>query len=154
MIVNSPLCTRSQGSELVIVILLAPYSAHMASGTMDLPAWVVWFQSGTSLRLVVSNLGTFVVSFFLPCPSPWQEPRVPWIGFWGIFSALYQTCRLLSSVPRLQFREGALDWQALASAVPGGKGRGICDGCTDSYFFYNFLQAGFRLSGWEKALSA
>lgn len=36
---------------------------HRANGQMDLPAWVVWFLSGTSLRLVVSNLGTFAVSF-------------------------------------------------------------------------------------------
>lgn len=42
---------------------------------------------------------------------------------------------------------GALDWQAVALVVPGEEGRGICDGCVDSYFSYNFLQAGFRLSG-------
>lgn len=42
---------------------------------------------------------------------------------------------------------GALDWQTMALVVPREEGRGICDGCVDSYFSYNFLQAGFRLSG-------
>lgn len=48
---------------------------------------------------------------------------------------------------RLVVRGGALDWQAVALVVPWDEGRGICDGCVDSFFSYNFLQAGFRLSG-------
>lgn len=43
--------------------------------------------------------------------------------------------------------KGVLDWQAVGPVVPGEEGRGICDGSVDSYFSYNFLQAGFRLSG-------
>lgn len=42
---------------------------------------------------------------------------------------------------------GTLDWQTMALVVPREEGRGICDGCVDSYFSYNFLQPGFRLSG-------
>lgn len=146
MIVNAALCACWQGS------------ARRLKRQVDLPVWGRRSENGTSLRLVVSNLGTFAVS------PLWQELRVPPIGFWGVFSALYQTCRLLSPVPRLQLRKvggtegcgGGLDWQALASAVPWEKERvgEVCDGCTDSYFSYNFLQAGLRLSGGEKARPA
>lgn len=149
MIVNSPFCGLSQRSGLVIVIELAH---NVRTGQTDRWICLPWLVEPVSGLLLA--IWEHLLCLFLPHPSSWQEPRVPRIGFWGIFSALYQTCRLLSAVPRLQFREGVLDWQALASAIPGGKGRGICDGCTDSYFSYNFLQAGFRLSGWEKALSA
>lgn len=100
---------------------------------VDLPVWDWCCENGTSLRLVVSNLGTFAVS------PLWQELRVAPIGFWGVFSARYRTGRLRSAVPRLQLRKvggmedvggwGGLDWQALASAVPwekeGGWGGGV-----------------------------
>lgn len=45
------------------VIELAPQRVHGANGQTDLQVWVVWLQNGTSLRLVVSYLGTFAVSF-------------------------------------------------------------------------------------------
>lgn len=45
------------------MIELAPRRVHGANGQMDLQVWVVWLQNGTSLRLVVSNLGTFAMSF-------------------------------------------------------------------------------------------
>lgn len=54
---------------------------------------------------------------------------------------------VLSQDYSLERVEGGLEWQAVALVVPGEEGRGICDGCVDSYFSYNFLQAGFRLSG-------
>lgn len=87
MIVNAALCACWQGS------------ARQLKRQVDLPVWGRRSENGTSLRLVVSNLGTFAVS------PLWQELRVPPIGFWGVFSALYQTCRLLSPVPRLQLRK-------------------------------------------------
>lgn len=87
MIVNAALCACWQGS------------ARRLKRQVDLPVWGRRSENGTSLRLVVSNLGTFAVS------PLWQELRVPPIGFWGVFSALYQTCRLLSRVPRLQLRK-------------------------------------------------
>lgn len=61
MIVNSPHCMRSQGSELMIVIELAPDSVHRPSRKTDFPVCVVWCLRGPCPRLVVSNLGTFAV---------------------------------------------------------------------------------------------
>lgn len=40
-----------------------PKRVHGASRLMDLPVWVVGLQNGTSMKLVVSNYGTFAVSF-------------------------------------------------------------------------------------------
>ena len=62
--------------------------------------------------------------------------------FPGIFLVLYQTCKLLSAVPRLHTGKG---WQGLTDRLWPG---------LDSCFSYNFLQAGLRLSGCEKALPA
>lgn len=74
----------------------------------------------------------------------------------------------LGAVSRLQLRNGGcgggggvLTDRPWPRWSPGRKrevgeegGGGGGDGCTDSYFSYNFLQAGLRLSGGEKAPSA
>lgn len=151
MIVNLPLCTCMQGWGLWLNSLPRECMGQVGWWICQSGLWGFRIEPVWSLLLAIT---AHLLCLFLPRRSSWQKPRVPRIGFWGIFLVLYQTCRLPSAVLRLQFREGALDWQALALAVPGEKGRGICDGCTDSYFSYNFLQAGFRLSGWKKALSA
>lgn len=98
MIVNSPLCTHSQGSELAIVIEPAPYSGHRASGQVNLPALVVWFVCGASVRLVVSNLRTFAVSF-LPRLFPVTRAQSATDWFLGhLFSAL---SHLQASCPQI-----------------------------------------------------
>lgn len=149
MIVNLPLCTCSQGLGLVIVIESTAVKSALAK-QIGVDCCSFRMKPVCFLLLAIKE---YWLCLFIYHSSSWQESRVLQIGFLGIFLVLYQTCWLLT-VPRLQFREGTLDWQALALEIPGEKGRGICDDCTGSYFSYNFLQAGFTLSDWKKALSA
>lgn len=65
-------------------------SVHGAGRQMDFARpGCVWFLSGTSLRLVVSNLGTFAVSFPLPPPFSLTGDQSATDWFLGhLFSAL------------------------------------------------------------------
>lgn len=124
MIVNSLLCPRSQGSELVIVSFLCSVQRCRSDGFVSLGGGCPRSLTGPVLSLVVSHLGTASASFPWPTfqPTGTQSSTDCFLG--PLFQTFIRPAGFIGLSPDYSLGKGCLTdrhwpWRSLRDRVRG-----------------------------------